>query len=151
MANRMKLSWMINPKTPSDATLLGRTSEEVLVVSSFCWRCFTFHFWSSFCCYLWIFFIRFFSLTLPWTIAWDFTPHYILSAQPIIERFAIISFSTIPSSSYRKHYSFKQTFFTNRRFLPYAPSPTVLTQPAFIKASLGVNSSSLKLAGLRAL
>ena len=142
---------MINPKTPSNATLLWRTSKEVLVVSSFCWWCFTFHFWSSFCCYLLIFFSWFYSLTLPWTIAWDFTPHFTLSAQPIVERFAILSFSTIPSPSYRKCYSFEEAFFTHRCFLFYAPSPAVLTQPAFIKASLEVGSSSLKLAGLRAL
>ena len=33
-------------------------------------------------------------------------------------------------------------------FLPYTPSPTFMTQPAFIKASLGSGSSSLKFAGL---
>ena len=35
-------------------------------------------------------------------------------------------------------------FSTHRRFLPYAPSSTFLTHPAFIKASLGAGSSSLK-------
>ena len=32
-------------------------------------------------------------------------------------------------------------------FLPYAPSPYFLSQPAFIKATLGAGSSSLKFAG----
>ena len=49
---------------------------------------------------------------------------------------------------YRERYGFEWAFFTHRRFLPYAPSPTFLTQPAFIKASLGAGSSSLKFAGL---
>ena len=40
--------------------------------------------------------------------------------------------------------------FTCRRFLPYAPSPTFLILPAFIKAFLGAGSSSLKSAGLHA-
>ena len=38
--------------------------------------------------------------------------------------------------------------FCHRCFLLYAPSPTVLTQPAFIKAFLGAGSSFLKFAGL---
>ena len=77
-----------------------------------------------------------------------FYTHFILSAQPIAEWFATLSFSTIPLSSYRERYGFEWAFFTHRRFLPYAPSPTFLTQPAFIKASLGAGSSSLKFAGL---
>ena len=56
--------------------------------------------------------------------------------------------STFPGSSYREHYGFECAFFTHRRFLLYAPSPTFLTQLAFIKASLGVGSSSLKFARL---
>ena len=49
---------------------------------------------------------------------------------------------------YPKRYGFEWVFFTHRRFLPYALSPTFLTQPASTKASLGAGSSSLKLAGL---
>ena len=41
---------------------------------------------------------------------------------------------------------FEWAFFTHRRFLPYASSQH-LAQPAFIKASLGAASSSLKVAG----
>ena len=51
---------------------------------------------------------------------------------------------------YRERYGFEWELFTHRRFLPYAPFPTFLTQPAFIKASLGGGSSSLRFAGLRA-
>ena len=77
-----------------------------------------------------------------------FYRHFILSAQPIAEWFATLSFSTIPWSSYRERYCFEWVFFTHRRFLPYAPSLTFLTQPVFIKASLGARSSSLKFAEL---
>ena len=51
-----------------------------------------------------------------------FYTHFILSAQPIAEWFATLSFSTIPLSSYRERYGFEWAFFTHRRFLPYAPS-----------------------------
>ena len=61
-----------------------------------------------------------------------FYTHFILSAQPIVEWFAILSFSTFPLSSCRERYGFKWAFFTHRRFLPYGPSPTFLTQPTFI-------------------
>ena len=44
-------------------------------------------------------------------------------------------------------YGFEWAFFTHRHFLPYSPSPHLLIQPAFIKASLGAGSSSLKFAG----
>ena len=76
-----------------------------------------------------------------------FYTHFILSVQPIAEWFAILSFSTFLLSSCRERYGFEWAFFTHRRFLPYAPSPTFLTQPAFIKAFLGAGSSSLKFAG----
>ena len=88
------------------------------------------------------------SLTLPWTIAGVFTPHFIFSAQPIAEWFATLSFSTIPLPSYRERYGFEWALFTHRRFLPYTPSPTFFTQPALIKASLRASSSSLKFVGL---
>ena len=51
-----------------------------------------------------------------------FYTHFILSAQPIAEWFATLSFSTISLSSYRERYGFEWTFFTHRRLLPYAPS-----------------------------
>ena len=38
--------------------------------------------------------------------------------------------------------------FLPRHFLPYAPSQDFLAQSAFIKASLGAGSYSLKFAGL---
>ena len=51
-------------------------------------------------------------------------------------------FSTIPLSSYRECYGFEWAFFTLSSF------PTFLAQPAFIKASLGASSYSLKFPGL---
>ena len=53
-----------------------------------------------------------------------FYTHFILSAQPITERFATPSFSTFSLSSYRSRYGFEWAFFTHRRFLPYVPSST---------------------------
>ena len=47
---------------------------------------------------------------------------------------------------YCECYGFERAFFTLRRFLPYTPSQ-YLAQPAFIKASLGAGSFSLKAAG----
>ena len=73
--------------------------------------------------------------------------HFILSVQLIAEWFATLSFSTIERSSYCERYGFEWTFFTHRHFLPYAPLPKFLTQPAFIKDSLWASSSSLKVAG----
>ena len=52
------------------------------------------------------------------------------------------------SQFYCKCYDFEWVIFTHRRFLHYAPSLTFLTQPAFIKTSLGAGSFSLKFAGL---
>ena len=59
-------------------------------------------------------------------------------------------FSTILLSSYCERYGFEWTFFTHKRFLPYAPSrhfwhiPDILAQPAFIKVSLGPSSYFLE-------
>ena len=53
-----------------------------------------------------------------------FYTHFILSAQPIADWFVTLSFSTIPLSSYRERYNFEWAFFTHRRYLSYAPSPT---------------------------
>ena len=68
------------------------------------------------------------SLTLPWTITGVFTLHFILSAQT---NATVFSGSFLPIGV----------------FLPYALLPT-LTQPAFIKVSLGAGSSSLNFAGI---
>ena len=101
--------------------------------------------------YLSMFFIHIYfstpSLTLPWTIAEFLHPLYTFSpAQRRVIRYTFIS--TFPGSSYCQCYGFEWAFFTHRWFLPYAPSPTFLTQLALIKASLGAGSSSLKFAGL---
>ena len=83
---------------PRDVTLLERTSSEVLwcwlfifdlhcvvVVSSFVdvlhFVAVSFHF-----------LLDVIPLNVPWTIAGVFTPHFILSAQPITEWFATLSF-----------------------------------------------------------
>ena len=84
-------------------------------------------------------------------LLFDIIPHpsvdYRWVFTPILYFHDTLSFSTFPGSSYRERYGFESAFFTHRRFLPYAPSPTFLTQPAFIKTSLGVGSSSLTFAG----
>ena len=51
-------------------------------------------------------------------------------------------FSLLYFSVYNERYEFEWAFFTLRSF------PTFLSQPAFIKASLGAGSCSLKFAGL---
>ena len=124
-----------------------------------CCCCSSFYFWSSFCCCIFICRCSLFcrcsfhcfstsSLTLPWAIAGVSTPHFILSAQPIAEWFATLSFSTIPLSSYRMGYGSEWAFFTHRRFFTLCSFLSFLAQPAFIKASLGAGSYSLKFAGL---
>ena len=110
--------------------------------------CSSFHFWSSFCCCIFISFLIFilllfficrcslfcccFSFTFSFRrhpspfrgLLASFYTHFILSAQPIAEWFATLSFSTIPLSSCRERYGLEWAFFTHRHFLPYAPSPT---------------------------
>ena len=136
--NNTSVTIFFNPKskTPSDGTLLGRTPEEVFVVLHFI----SFHFCIliSFLIFiLLLFFIcRFSSFTFAFRhhtspfrgLSPSFYTHFILSAQLITEWFATLSFSTIPGSSYRERYGFEWAFFTHRRFLPYAPSPTFLTR-----------------------
>ena len=79
-------------KTPSDVTLLGRTSSEVfvmLVIAAVL----------HFCCYS--SFIAFPRHPSPFRgLSWGFHSHFILSAQPIAEWFATVSFSTFPRSSF---------------------------------------------------
>ena len=62
----------------------------------------------------------------------------------------LATFDCFCFSIYRERYGFEWAFFTHRRFLPYTPSPIFLTQPAFIKTSLGAGSSFLEFAGLHA-
>ena len=79
--NTSVIIFLKKSKTPSDVTLLGRNSSEVfvllVVVSSFVD---VLHFAV-------VLLISFSTspLTLPWTIAGGFSPHFILSAQPIAE------------------------------------------------------------------
>ena len=72
-----------------------------------------FHFWSSFCCC--IFICRFSSFPFH-GLSPGFYTHFILSAQPIAEWFATPSFPTILISSYRERYGFEWAFFTHTLF-----------------------------------
>ena len=133
-------------KITSHGTLLRRTSEEVFLVVVLHFIL-SFHFWSSFCCCSE--FIAFRRHPSPFRgLSPSFYTHFILLAQPIAEWFATLSFWTFPISSYCERYGSEGVFFTHSRFLPYASSSTFLAQPAFIKASLGAGSPSLKSAGL---
>ena len=85
----------------------------MLVVIFIC-QCFSFCCCSSHC-------FSTSSLTLPWTIARVFTPHFIISAQPIAEWFATLSFVQ-PFCSCCERYGLEWAFFTHRCFIPYAPS-----------------------------
>ena len=134
----MHFFWVYNQKskTPSDGTCLGEP------LGGFCYVSFIFILLFFICrCSLFTFSFRhhpspFRGLSL------GFYTHFVHSAQPIAEWSATISLSTIPLSSYREHYGFEWAFFTLCSFL------TFLAQPAFIKASLGTGSYSLKFAGL---
>ena len=124
----------------------------------FLWFCC--QFWSSFRCCIFICWCSSFCCCSSFTFSfrrhlWPFRglspgfyTHFILSAQPIAEWFAILSFSTIPLSSCHNCYALEWAFFIHRYFLPDAPLPTFW--PAFIKPSLGARagSSSLKCARL---
>ena len=114
-------------KTPSDATSLGRTSSEVfvmLVVVILHSLLFFIH---------WCFYISEAreGLHQLWALPW------LLS---IAFAFPSTASATVLNGA----------FFTHRRFLPYAPSPIFLTQPAFIKTSLRAGNSFLEFAGLHA-
>ena len=76
-----------------------------------------------------------------------FYTHFLYSAQVIAEWFATFSLLTIPLSSYRERYGFPWHFLL-QAFFTLCSFPTILAQPAFIKASLGAGSCSLKFAGL---
>ena len=118
-------------KTPSDVTLLGRTSSEVLVmfvvdlhfifVSSFHFCIFILLLFFICRCFfiLLLFFSSLFDViphpSVDYFIAGVFTPHFILSAQPITECFATLSFFG-HSFSCRELYGLKWAFFTYRRF-----------------------------------
>ena len=117
----------------------------VVVVSSF-------HFGCSFCCHLSIFFIHIFAFQRrPSTfhgLSQGFL-HPILYLQPSSSQSDLRHFHfQLFQYLLTERYGFEWAFFTHRCFLPYAPLPTFLTQPAFIKASLGAGSSYLKFAGL---
>ena len=137
----------LKSKTPSNGTLLGRTSKEVFVVSLFsCWC-------SSFLIFILLSFVDF--LHSHFAFRHHPSPFRGLSPRFLL---LILYFQPSPSQSDSQYFHFEPF-----RYLLTA-SPTVLSgrflptgifyltllhrQPAFIKASLGAGSSSLRLAGL---
>ena len=121
------------------------------VLSSFCCWCSLFYFWSSFCCHLTIFFIH--------ILLFDIIPYPSVDYCQVFR--PTLYFLPSPSQCDSRHFQFLQFHY----FL--IASATVLsgcflstgifylmllhrrlTQPAFIKASLGAGSSSLKFSGL---
>ena len=83
--------------------------------------------WSSFCCcyssfvvVFLIFFFFFFHSHFLFNIIPQTSVDYSQVFRPILHFH--FHFSTIPLSSDHKRYGFEWTFFTHRRFLPYAPS-----------------------------
>ena len=128
-------------KTPSDGTLLERTSRRFL----WCWLLLLLFFYLtggfSFHCFSTS------SLTLPWTIAGFLHPFYTFSPahRRVIRDTFIFNHSVIFLPRALRFWVgifYPQAFFTLRSF------PTFLAQPAFIKASLGASSYSLKFPGL---
>ena len=123
--------------------MLGRTSEEVFIVLHFI-------FVSSFCC------CSLFAVVLHSHLLFDIISHPSVDYSRVFT--PILYFQPSPLQSDSQHFDFQLFWsvliasalilsgrvFKNKRFLPYAPSPTFLTQPAFIKASLEAGSSSLK-------
>ena len=139
-------------KTPRDVTLLGRTSEEVFMMLlffiSFLYLHFIFDLNFVVVLHLLFFFIHICfstsSLTLAWTIAGFLYRFY--TFRPAHRRVIRHNFINQPFRYlFAERYGLEWAFFTHRRFLPYAPSPTFY--PAFIKTSLGAGSSSLNLKG----
>ena len=61
-----------------------------------------------------------------------FYAHFVLSARPIAEWFATLSFSTIPLSSYCERYSFEWAFLTHSVFY-LTLLRNILAQSAFIR------------------
>ena len=107
-------------KTPSDGTLLERTSKRFL----WCWLLLLFFpNWG---------FLRF-RATFP--CHRHSTPAsqahkglHRLWALPWLLSVAFLFARLFPTQLYRERYGFEWAFFTHRRFLPYAPSPSFLEQ-----------------------
>ena len=100
---------------------------------------FHFIFVSSFCCHLSTFFHSHLLFNIIPHPSVDyrrvFTPGLYFQPSPVQSDSRYFHFSTFPGSSYRERYGFEWALFTHIRFLLYAPSPTFLIQPTFIKAS----------------
>ena len=132
---------------------LGRTSNEVFVVLV------VHSFYSSFCCCFVLFIIHFFLCdVILHSLLFNVIPHSSVDyrqvfSTPILyfqpsplqsdsQHFHFNLFEIFFHSFYRERYGFEWAFFTLRSFTNILP--------AFIKASLGAGSSSLKFAGLHA-
>ena len=137
-------------KTPSDVTLLGRTSSEVfvmLIVVAVLHFIFVLHFivvlhsfCSSFCCCYSSFhcFLCDVDLLIAFQshpslfrgLSLGFYTHFILSAQPIAEWFATLSFPTFPRSSF--HSFTASAIVLSRHFLPTGVFYLMLLHQHFI-------------------
>ena len=144
------LIWANPTKTPSDGTLLGEPPRRIFVVALS-----SFHFCIFISFLIFILLLLFFMYLL-----FDIILHPSLDYRRVFT--PILYFQRSPSQSDSRHCHFQAfrdlltasatlfewAFFTHRRFLPYAPSMTFLTEPAFIEASLGADSFSSKFSGL---
>ena len=126
-------------KTSSNGTLLGRTSSEISVMLVVV--------------FLFIFVLHFVVVlhsfpdyfAMPPALHLGFLDRWM---PPPALSSTLATFDCFCFFIYHERYGFQLAFFIHRRFLPFAPSPKFLVQPAFIKASLGARSSSLKFSGL---
>ena len=108
-------------KTPSNGTLLGRTSEKVFVVVDLHFL-FTslFHFWSSFCC------CSSFVDVLHSHLLFDIIPHTSVDYHRVFT--PILYFPPSPSQSDLRHFKFStiplSSYLVSGYFLSYTPSLT---------------------------
>ena len=143
------MTFVNSAETPINGTLLGRTSWRIL----WCWLLFFIHcyFCDIGCCCSFIaafvmLVVVLRSLLLEVTPFYTFNPaHRRVICKTFILTFPGPSFTILPRAvRFWVSIFYPQAFFTLRSF------PTFLPEPAFIKASLGVGSSSLKFARLHA-
>ena len=119
------MTFVNSTKTPSDGTLLGRTSRR------FFWCLLLFFIQAVFVMLVVVVFTfpgYFFvppGLHLRFSGPWRPPP-------ALSSTLATFDICTFPSHFYRECYGFEWAFFIHRRFLPYSPSRHLI-QPAFIK------------------
>ena len=154
------MTFVNSTKTPSNGTLLRRTSSEVfvmlVVVLIHCCSC------DVGCCASFIAVFVMLVVVLH-SLLFDVIPHLSVSYRWIFTLILYFQSSLSQSDSQHFHlnlsghffHSFTTSatilrgyFFTHRLFFTLGSFPTFLPQPAFIKASLGAGSSFLKFAWL---